>query len=112
MSQKCDRIIAGLREVQAWEICSFCGRLISEHKSRRSETCDGCGKEYCEFTAFGHQQICKVCGETDCYDDMYECADCGEHVCWVCSHYCVECSERFCEECYYDHECVAEGDGE
>ena len=58
MSQKCDRIIAGLREVEPWEICSFCGRLISEHKSRRSEICPVCGEPYCEFISH-----CVDCGE-------------------------------------------------
>jgi len=118
VSQQCDQIIAGLREVNPYEICSYCGRLISEHKSKLSETCEVCGELCCEFSL--HEvEVCYECGDKYCFhkDSRFDrgafCADCGQWFCPSCEmrmETCEVCGGKFCHVCFKEHQKICEHD--
>ena len=113
------RTIAGLRKVEAYELCDFCGRPISEHQHRFVTKCEVCPALVCEFSK--HRiETCSLCGHPVCSKSVLDfeggyCADCGKYFCPTCRwemSVCIDCGLLFCPKCFDDHREICGGDDE
>lgn len=62
-------------------------------KVRQVCSCDECGKMmHCDDCSKREKlrvqtPDCQICGERDCFSDVYRCNKCGKMMCWNCDQH-------------------------